>query len=331
LDRETAKVVAYNFQKVARRLGRSIMVATTHRDLFEDLDPDIHVDKSFGPHVKLTPYEGLRPVSCSLLKHVEFSRGKQEEYHRLGFFHYRAKRPWGIRKIFTAEIHGELAGVIVYSVSSLSNGGRTKYFGHAVNDPEIINREFLTISRVIVHPKYRSIGLGWRLVRWSLPRAGVRYVEMVAAMGRYNPFAERAGMTLVPYKSDYRMKMARFCDEISERWGFNRRFMASPRYTLRRLREMSRGDLEDLMDYMASSRGHLFFISGNIYNRDKVQAGALKGRLSEHSSDLEELSKILKVAAVAAAPKNYYIWMNHGLVTAGQGKSNALIIEQVRS
>jgi hypothetical protein len=42
-----------------------------------------------------------------------------------------------------------------------------------------------------------NIGLGAKLVRENLQPAGTPYVEMVAIMTRYNPFAEKAAMTRV--------------------------------------------------------------------------------------------------------------------------------------
>ena len=53
LDRTTAKVVAYNLQKVARRVGKTVMVATTHTDLVDELAPDIIVRKRFHERVTL--------------------------------------------------------------------------------------------------------------------------------------------------------------------------------------------------------------------------------------------------------------------------------------
>ncbi|MCD6537013.1 hypothetical protein J7L18_00140 [Candidatus Bathyarchaeota archaeon] len=53
------------------------------------------------------------------------------------------------------------------------------------------------ISRVIIHPKYRSVGLGSRLVRETLPLVGRKYIETMAVMARYNPFFEKAGMTRI--------------------------------------------------------------------------------------------------------------------------------------
>ncbi|PIU58839.1 hypothetical protein COS86_07390 [Candidatus Bathyarchaeota archaeon CG07_land_8_20_14_0_80_47_9] len=39
--------------------------------------------------------------------------------------------------------------------------------------------------------------MGAKLIRETLPLAGTLYVEMVAVMAKYNPFAEKAGMKKV--------------------------------------------------------------------------------------------------------------------------------------
>lgn len=51
LDRPTAKCVAFNMQKVARRLGKTLMVATTHTDLKDELGPDLTITKRFRERV----------------------------------------------------------------------------------------------------------------------------------------------------------------------------------------------------------------------------------------------------------------------------------------
>lgn len=51
LDRVTAKIVAFNIQKVARRLGKTFMAATTHTDLGEELGPDLTITKRFREKV----------------------------------------------------------------------------------------------------------------------------------------------------------------------------------------------------------------------------------------------------------------------------------------
>lgn len=53
LDRVTAKVIAFNLQKMARRLGKTLIVATTHTDLKEELGPNLTVTKRFGERVDI--------------------------------------------------------------------------------------------------------------------------------------------------------------------------------------------------------------------------------------------------------------------------------------
>jgi hypothetical protein len=47
---------------------------------------------------------------------------------------------------------------------------------------------------VVVHPKYRTVGLGIKLTKETLRLVGTEYVEMSTVMAKYNPFAEKAGM-----------------------------------------------------------------------------------------------------------------------------------------
>lgn len=53
LDRATAKAVAYNMSKMARRLGKTLMVATTHTDLVAELGPNLTVTKLFRERISL--------------------------------------------------------------------------------------------------------------------------------------------------------------------------------------------------------------------------------------------------------------------------------------
>lgn len=53
LDRTTAKVIAFNLQKVARRVGATLMVATTHGDMIEDLAPNLRITKRYREKVEI--------------------------------------------------------------------------------------------------------------------------------------------------------------------------------------------------------------------------------------------------------------------------------------
>jgi ABC-type ATPase with predicted acetyltransferase domain len=43
LDRTLAKVIAFNLRKLATRTGVGCLLATTHEDILDDLQPDVHV------------------------------------------------------------------------------------------------------------------------------------------------------------------------------------------------------------------------------------------------------------------------------------------------
>ena len=52
LDRTTAVVIASNLQKIARRVGATLVVATTHGDMVKDLAPNLYVEKLYRERVK---------------------------------------------------------------------------------------------------------------------------------------------------------------------------------------------------------------------------------------------------------------------------------------
>jgi len=134
------------------------------------------------------------------------------DYRLLAPFHYRPGQPGPVDRCFglyipslsriTADPH--LIAVIVYSLPPLSNHLRNlatnyRFSAAASFGPRaiLLRRQLRTISRVIVHPQFRSLGLATQLVRRTLPLAGTPYVEAAAVMGRYHPFFQKAGMT--PY------------------------------------------------------------------------------------------------------------------------------------
>lgn len=53
LDRVTACVIAYNIQKVARKVGATLMVATTHTDMVSDLAPNVYIEKRYREKIKI--------------------------------------------------------------------------------------------------------------------------------------------------------------------------------------------------------------------------------------------------------------------------------------
>jgi ABC-type ATPase with predicted acetyltransferase domain len=108
-------------------------------------------------------------------------------------FHYRSHRIVFMQKIFVLKREDRVCGAVVYSypMSAAPFRNSVVKFGSMKE----LNEKLARVSRVVVHPKYRTIGASVKLLRESLPLCGREYVEMIAVMARYNPFAEHAGMT----------------------------------------------------------------------------------------------------------------------------------------
>jgi ABC-type ATPase with predicted acetyltransferase domain len=65
LDRDTAKIIAYNLQKIARQQGKAIIAATTHSDLQEDLKPSVLVLSGLGKKSKSTITQTLQQSNAA--------------------------------------------------------------------------------------------------------------------------------------------------------------------------------------------------------------------------------------------------------------------------
>ena len=53
LDRTTALILAFNMQKIARAVGATLMVATTHTDMVKDLAPNVRIVKNYREKIEI--------------------------------------------------------------------------------------------------------------------------------------------------------------------------------------------------------------------------------------------------------------------------------------
>ncbi|HEY8667832.1 MAG TPA: hypothetical protein VIL86_14285, partial [Tepidisphaeraceae bacterium] len=60
-----------------------------------------------------------------------------------------------------------------------------------------VNANLRAISRVIVHPRFRGIGLASRLIQCMFNDCDTRYIEALAVMGRVHRLFDAAGMTRI--------------------------------------------------------------------------------------------------------------------------------------
>jgi len=145
---------------------------------------------------------------CSICKRLKIVPGCIDDYRRLSQYHYRDSRLGPYTAIFALRgdsrlagtSHNITAGVIVYSTASavleLRNIATGNFFVGLDKGMQLalMNRDIRRISRVIIEPRFRGLGLAKKLVRETMPELNVPIVEAIAMMGLVNPFLERAGM-----------------------------------------------------------------------------------------------------------------------------------------
>jgi GNAT superfamily N-acetyltransferase len=148
------------------------------------------------------------------LADVTIEPGDRRDYEALAAFHYRAappriptavycmvrRAPTVVGRFLNRPNETQTIGVLVRAMPVLAcalrdHALRARYRHlHRLAAADMINREIRTISRVVIHPQWRGLGLAVRLVRHALAHLESRYTEALAAMGRVHPFFERAGM-----------------------------------------------------------------------------------------------------------------------------------------
>jgi ABC-type lipoprotein export system ATPase subunit/GNAT superfamily N-acetyltransferase len=303
LDRDTAKIVAFNVQKLARKEGKAVIAATTHRDLADDLAPDVHVHKRFGKELSVKYYSerGFEPLQCSLVEEMHIEPGVLDDWRRLAGFHYRSHKVAATREIFCLRRGYELCGVIVYSYPPIACFGRRQVLPKMTIQE--LNKKLSIISRVVVHPKYRSIGLGAKLVRETLARAGTPYVEMVAVMAKYNPFAEKAGMQKIAVQQ-LTQEALRISETLSS-LGFNLQFLSSGRYLQDRLENLSSEQFAMLKESLiknAHPRLRKVFTPHQPYGRKAEYVEGVR------NADLIKMAKLVKIVGMLLQSKVYLFW-----------------------
>jgi len=147
-------------------------------------------------------------MECTVKKYLKITEGTIEDYMPLSRFHYRECKTGpiaGVYKIIdTNPVRrqlGDTAGVIVYTMPAcavqLRNTATAGLFtksGSSSANMRLINQNIRTISRVVIEPRYRALGLAHWLVRETMPLLRMPYIEALAVMGKVNPFFEKAGM-----------------------------------------------------------------------------------------------------------------------------------------
>ena len=168
-----------------------------------------------------------------------------------------------------------------------------------------LDKKFAIISRVVVHPKYRTISLGVKLVKQTMPLVGLPFIEAIAVMAQYNPFFEKAGMT----KIVERFPSHNILDAIEKlrALGFNPMLLVSAEYNLETLKSMDSKEIKECREILTSVR--------NPRLKKFANSHAAYGRVEEYrkavsKASLKKLAKMLKALSFLAQTKVYLLWKN---------------------
>jgi hypothetical protein len=234
---------------------------------------------------------------------MRVEKGTIQEWHQLSRFHYRGHKVAGPRSIFRLMRGNELCGVIVYCYPPPTCYGRRLVLPHMTIRE--LNQQLSIINRVVIHQKYRTIGLGTKIIRETLPLAGTPCIEMVAVMAKYNPFAEKAGLKKITEQQPLLCILK--ISGLLVKLGFNLQLLSSEHYVLESIEKLS----SDEIGLMRQA-----FVE-NMHPRFKKEFAASRhqpfGKTSDYleciqTADSEKLSKLMKVVGMLLQTKTYLFW-----------------------
>ena len=193
-----------------------------------------------------------------------------------------------------------MCAVIVYSYPSPVTFGRAKVWKGNIKQ---LQTQVSTISRVIVHPKYRSIGLGAKLAAETLNQAGTPYVETVAVMAKYNPFFEKAGLQKIA-QSKPSTHVVNALQRL-EQLGFDCALMAGTSYNEQKINTIGRKPIIEILTELSrhdgSTRRRLANLK-NIYPHHEE----FTSKMAEFNAS--ELALALKRLSFCTQSKVYLFW-----------------------
>lgn len=210
LDRATAKALAFSFQRIVRREKLQLIAATAQNDLIDFLRPDLLISGVAFPSRWTTKFLDTKSNSNPFVDELKIAHvvdnvtgrlaatnkitGKKyvggykegstfvgrDKYREsaLAELHYKGKYCGATKEYLFADFDGREVGVLV--ATKKRTGG-------------------LRISRVVVHPSYRGVGIGQAMVKRFLKahENDSQSIDTIAAMAQFNPFFARAGMTRI--------------------------------------------------------------------------------------------------------------------------------------
>ncbi|MEM2984788.1 MAG: hypothetical protein QXL24_06165, partial [Candidatus Jordarchaeaceae archaeon] len=128
---------------------------------------------------------------------------------------------------------------------------------------------------------------------------------MVAVMAKYNPFAEKAGMTKIA-ESRPDPKLIRVAEALAAQ-GFNLHLLGSRRYLRTRLESLTPEELERVRRALSTGVTHPKLMKK--LTRKKIIFGYRKeGLIHLQKTSLEELVELISTLGILLQTKTYLFW-----------------------
>lgn len=137
---------------------------------------------------------------------IEIERGHGEDYEPLAHFHYVEGKPAAWMEVWVARFRPavpsrlrreRIIGAACVAGPPLNHRARERAISLPARGSArhaFLNRHVRTISRIVVHAQFRSLGIATALIKRICNECTARWVESSAMMGHVHPLFEKAGM-----------------------------------------------------------------------------------------------------------------------------------------
>ncbi len=135
--------------------------------------------------------------------------------------------------------------------------------------------------------------------------AGTPYVEMVAVMAKYNPFAERGGLRHVAMQEPAKqtLKVA----ELLASFGMDLQLLGSEKYVARKLEGLTKKQMTALKEVLMKTK-HPRIAKEFAGTRHVPYGRATDYQEGIRKADIPKLAKVVKVMGMLLQTKVYLFW-----------------------
>ena len=128
---------------------------------------------------------------------LDLTEGSRSDWPHFARWHYRGAGLGPVRRVFLLWHGPEPVGLCIFGFGALSNAARNRAFGLPGKLTGAlarrINRDFASVTRLVLDPRYRGAGLASLFLRRCCERVEWPWIELVSEMATVVPFAESAG------------------------------------------------------------------------------------------------------------------------------------------